>query len=134
MSEAIDCKAWWSARRGQYNVTLIIAALISAGLLLMIWWLFEARLPCLDITGVSVVIGAILFLPGLGLANVFYLLGPLSERTIRPHDAPTFRRRVYGIGIAFSLLLIFSPSVINLVSAFSGLSCIDKFGQTHSLP
>jgi hypothetical protein len=133
MSIAAERKAWWSARCGRYNMTLLVAGPISAGLLLMIWWLFERRLPCLEITGVSMIFGGILFLCGLALANACYFFGGLAEQIIRPRDASAFRRRMYRIGIAFSLLLILSPPIVNLFDAFSGLPCVDKFGQTHAL-
>jgi hypothetical protein len=74
---AVLRKAWWSMQRRRY--TLIVATPISAVFLLVIWGLFEERLPCLEITGFSILFGSILFLPGLAFANISYFLGPLSE-------------------------------------------------------
>ena len=126
--------AWWSARRLRYNVTLLIAAPISAVILLTVWWLFAERFPCLEITGVAVILWAILFLVAVGFANICYFLGPLSERLIRPRNALAFRRRTYGAGVAFSLLLIFSPPILNLLLAFLGpQECTDEFGERHVL-
>ena len=130
---AVTCKAWWSRQRRRYNITLIVAAPISAVLLLAIWGLFEERLPCLEITGFSILFGSILFLFGLAFANVFYCLGPLSERLVHPRNASVFRRSVYGMGLAFALLLIFAPPSLNLIAALLGpLPCVDKFGHTHA--
>jgi hypothetical protein len=131
--EPKELKAWWSAQRRRYNIALVIAAPISAVSLLTIWGFFEERLPCLEITGFSIIFGGILFLLGLGLANICYLLGPLSERIVRPRNAFVFRRWAYGIGLAFSLLLIFSPPLLNLIVALLGpLPCTDKFGHAHA--
>ena len=127
-------RAWWSVRRLRYNVTLLIAAPIFAVILLTVWWLFAERFPCLEITGVAVILWAILFLVAVGFANICYFLGPLSERLIRPRSVLVFRRRAYGAGVAFSLLLIFSPPVLSLLLAFFGPEeCTDEFGERHTL-
>ncbi len=88
----MERKVWWSAQRRWYNITLIIAAIISAVFLLTVWGLFEERLPCLEITSFSILFGGILFLLGLGAANIFYFLGPLSERLACPRNTIVFRR------------------------------------------
>jgi hypothetical protein len=98
-----------------------------------VWWLFEERLPCLEITGVVIIFGAMLFLVGVGLANICYFLGPLCERLIRPRNVFAFRRWTYGVGVAFSLLLIFSPPILNLFVALLGQECTDKFDQQHTV-
>lgn len=133
MGIAAERKAWWSAQRSRYNVTLILAAPVSAALLFGVWWAFEDRLPCLDITAVSAIFGATLFLFGLILANICYFLGPIAERIIRPNDTMVFRHRAYGVGVAFSLLLIFSPPIVNLAAALLDPPCTDEFGQLHVL-
>ena len=128
-----DRKAWWSAGRRRYNITLFIAAPISAVMLINVWWLFEERLPCLEITGLVIIFWAMLFLVGVGFANICYFLGPLSERLIRPRNALAFRRRTYGAGVAFSLLLIFSPPILNFLLAFFGpQECTDELGQRRT--
>jgi hypothetical protein len=105
---------------------LIVAAPISAAALLAVWALFGERLPCLEITGVSMVLGVILFFLALGIANACYFLGPLSERVIRPRNVMAFRRWSYGLGVAFSLLLIFLPVLANLIAASLGpVTCAD---------
>jgi hypothetical protein len=88
--------------------------------LLAVWWLFEARLPCLEITFPSLLLGGILFLVGLGLANLFYFLGPISERLLRPKNFGVYRRIVFALGATFSVLLIFLPAIGNLIAAALG--------------
>jgi hypothetical protein len=66
----VSTLAWWRGRRSRYNLLLLTAAPISLGCLLLVWWLFEKRLPCLEITGFSLLGGAFLFLAGLALASV----------------------------------------------------------------
>jgi len=112
--------SWWAAHRLRYNVILLIAAPLSLASLLVVWWLFESRLPCLEITGFSLMFGGVLFLVGLGLANLCYFLGPISERLLHPKNLAVFRRRVFAVGTGFSLVLIFFPVIGNLVAAIFG--------------
>jgi hypothetical protein len=128
---ATERRAWWSARRLRYNAVLLIAAPVSLLALLGVWFLFEDQLPCLEITGFSIAIWAVLFPFALALANICYLLGPLSERLIRPRNPKDFRRWIFGAGTAFSLALIFSPVAATLTGALLALPCTDEFGQTH---
>jgi hypothetical protein len=112
----------------------VVAAAISGVCLLLVWWIFEERLPCQEITLFTMFFGALLFLLGLGLANICFILGPLSERIISPRNTASFRHWVYGLGLAFSLVLIFSPPLLNLIAAFIGpYPCTDKFGDAHAL-
>ena len=116
----LPASAWWAARRWRYNAALLLGAVASFLCLLAIGWLFEARLPCLEITTFSIAFGGIGFLAGLGLANLCYFLEPLSERWLHPKDVLVFRRAAFALGTAFSLLLIFLPVVGNLVAAAFG--------------
>jgi len=111
---------WWAGQRVRYNLIMLAAAPVSFIGLLIVWWLFEARLPCLEVTGFSLVFGGILFLLSLGVANLCYFLGPISECIVRPNDAMRFRRVVFALGTGFSLLLIFFPVLGNLVAAVVG--------------
>jgi hypothetical protein len=112
--------SWWATRRLRYNVLLLVAAPVSGTCLLAVWWLFEARLPCLEVTLFSLMFGGLLFGVGLALANLCYYLGPLSEKLLRPANVRAFRRVAFCLGVAFSLLLVFSPVIGNLVAAAIG--------------
>src|SRR6476620_11159121 len=124
-SSGADRRAWWSVHRKRCNLLLVAAAPISGVLLLLVWWLFDERPPCLEITGFTGLAGLVLFLLALGLANICYFLGPLSERLIRPRNVAVFRRYVFGSGLALSLLLIFVPPLGNLTAALLSLPCTD---------
>lgn len=129
---AIDRRTWWSARRKRYNMALILAAPLSLVATLTVWGLFEDRLPCLEISGFSVIAGIPIFAIGLALANVCYNLGSLSERIVRPRNVVRFRSVVFGAGLVLSLFLIFTPPIANLAAALLGpVPCTDKFGVRH---
>lgn len=116
----ISAWSWWAARRMRYNAILLISATVSFICLLMIWWLFESRLPCLEITGFSLAFGGLLFVVGLGLSNLCFYLGPIFEHLLRPTDMYAYRRRAFRLGTGFSLMLIFLPVIGNLVAAAHG--------------
>jgi hypothetical protein len=67
---AVERRAWWSVQRRRYNITLVLAAPISGVSLLLIWGVFEERLPCLEITLLTILAGGVLFALGLALANI----------------------------------------------------------------
>jgi hypothetical protein len=113
----LSASQWWATRRLRYNVVLLVGAFASFLSLLAVGWGFAARLPCLEITAFSIVIGGILFLAGLGLANICFYLGPLSERWVHPKNVDVFRRWAFLLGTAFSLALVFLPVAINVAAA-----------------
>jgi hypothetical protein len=113
----LSTAAWWAARRLRYNLVLLVGGIASFLSLVVVGWLFAARLPCFEITVLSVAVSGILFLAGLGLANLCYYLGPLSESWLHPKNILGFRRLAFSLGTAFSLVLIFFPVAANLASA-----------------
>ena len=124
----VSTSLWWAAHRQRYNTILLITALVSLTSLLLVWWIFEARLPCLEITGFSLVVGGSGFFVGLCLANLCYFLGPLTEWLIHPQNVLAFRRKVFALGTGFSQLLIFLPVVGNIIVATVGLASVDQCG------
>jgi hypothetical protein len=128
----VDRRTWWATQRKCYNITLTIAAPLSLVASLIVWGVFEKRLPCLEITAVHGFLALPLFMIGLVLANICYFFGPLSERIIRPRNVNNFRSWVYGAGAVFSVVIVFSPAILNLISALLGpFPCTDKFGVRH---
>jgi len=47
----------------------------------------------------------------IGVANLCYYLGPLSERLVRTANVAAYRKIVFWLGFWFSVLLPFAPSV-----------------------
>ncbi|HEU4557624.1 MAG TPA: hypothetical protein VFS20_07230 [Longimicrobium sp.] len=102
---------WWEDRRGAYN-----RALVLTGIGAFLAWCGAVEL-CIrtganvdvEITIFSIVGYGIGYLLAMGLANVCYGLGALAERVARPADGDRFRRRLYGVGLAFSVALPWIP-------------------------
>jgi len=120
--ENLTPKAWWSSRRSLFNRILLSAAPVSFFSLLVVWWVFESRLPSLEITLPSLFLGGIFFLFFFTLANVFYYLGPLTESLISPVRVLRFRRSAFAAGILLCVTFIFFPVIGNLVAAWASSS------------
>jgi hypothetical protein len=103
-----ESRTWWEARRLQYNVGLLVAGAVAFLCYVVVWftlvpWVFEASKISFPLfTAVFQGIGYLLM---MGVANLCYFLGPLSERVFQPSDAARFRRVCYRLGFWFSVLL-----------------------------
>jgi hypothetical protein len=110
---------WWPSNRLRYNLIVLVSAALSVICLFLLSAVFERRLPCLEITGFTLMFGAILLCVSLGLANVLYYLGPAAEAIFRPKDVTRFRIRLFALGTGFSILLIFLPVIGNSIAAIT---------------
>jgi hypothetical protein len=110
-----EAAAWWGSRRRRYNV-----ALVAAGVVAFVCYLGALQARCADTPGVEVTLFTILFqgigyLIAMGVANVFYLIGPGLERFVRPVARPNYRRWAFRAGLAFSIALPFAIPLAILV-------------------
>ena len=106
-------------RRRHYNVALLVAgmfafiAYVAAG---------STLLPPdaeFEVTVFTILVQGIGYLFMIGIANVCYFLGPLSERLVRPHNPERYRHVCFRLGFWFSVLLPFSiPSLLAGLALF----------------
>ena len=61
-----------------------------------------------DITIFTTAVQGFGYLVAMAIANLFYSLGCWSEMRAMPRNVATYRRRVWGLGLAFSVALPFS--------------------------
>jgi hypothetical protein len=113
---------WWKSRRRHFNMTLISNAPISFAGVLLIWFLFGFRLPCMDITFCIIFFGALFFIIALPLANLAYGLGPQAENRSQPADVVAFRNRVYKTSLRLWLFVIYLPVIGNIAWLATGHS------------
>ena len=117
---------WWNARRLRYN-----GALFVAGILAFIAYVTvgSTMLPTdadFEVTIFTTLFQGIGYLFMIGLANVFYFLGPLSERVVRPRDLEAYRLICFRLGFWFSVLLPFSiPALLAALAVFDPSSLRD---------
>jgi uncharacterized Tic20 family protein len=110
-------RVWWSGMRLRYNLILIVSGATSGIGVFVLWALFARRLPCLEITGFTLVIYGLAFALALCIANILYSLGLLAETVLRPTNRLHFRSRLFALGAGISVLLIFVPVIGNVIAA-----------------
>lgn len=114
---------WWEARRLRYNVALALAGWVAYGLywLLLLTYAAPRFIDWRQVLGQTLFMGAG-YLAVMGVANILYLLGVLTESIARPEDIDHFRERTWAIGFWGSIALpfLFPLAVFALFLASSG--------------
>ena len=103
-------KEWWRRKRLHYNLGLIVS-----GILAFIIYIIIIESVVLksekrwegELTIFSIVFQGIGYLIMMGVANLFYYLGPISELLIKPKNAENYRNLTYRIGYWFSCSIPF---------------------------
>ena len=118
--------AWWNARRLRYNVALVVAGILAFIAYVTVGSTMLPSDADFEITIFTTLFQGIGYLFMIGLANVFYFLGPLSERVVRPRDPDRYRRICFRLGFWFSVLLPFSvPALLAALAVFDPSSLQD---------
>lgn len=99
---------WWEARRLRYNTGLAIAGWSAYAL----FWLLQFGFDGSPASSWQGALGMTLFLGTgflvlMGLANIFFLLGILTESVARPDDLDHFRTTAWNLGFWGSMALPF---------------------------
>jgi hypothetical protein len=120
---------WWAARRLRYNLGLIVAGpLAFLCYAAVVDWCIRIKAPGeFEITIFTAAFQGGCYLFMIAMANVCYLLGPLSERIVRPKNIATYRKTAFRVGFWFSVLLPF------VVPALVAYSCRVHAGQEQRL-
>ncbi len=100
---------WWGDRRLRYNVALLIAGPLAFVIYAAVgeWCIRKNADVDFEITIFTILFQAVGYLFVMGIANLFYYLGPLSERAMKPKRVARFRRAMFALGFWFSVLLPF---------------------------
>jgi len=102
------CWKWWSQHRLRYNIGLVIAgvvafiayAILSEILIMPYDHDFEISLFTILVQGIG-------YWLMIGIANIFYFLGPLVDLSFNKKGSEVFRIRLFAIGFWFSVALPF---------------------------
>ncbi len=110
-----DTWAWWQARRLQYNLTLAAGGWAAYALGVAVNYAFGHPVwrDWRGGLGVTLFLGTA-YAVVMGVANVFYLLGPAVEGWVRPADTPSYRRNAYAMGRWGSLVVPFCFPMVQL--------------------
>ena len=120
----IEAFEWWSKQRSIYNVGLIVAGIVGFFTYLMIFWTsyesmateaLKANEEPPEITIVTTLFQFVAYLFMIGIANICYFLGPISEKLLKPKNVKFYRRMSCFSGYLFSIALPLCIPIILLV-------------------
>lgn len=109
---------WWASRRLHYNIGLVVAGIIAFVCYVVVCLTLLSRVlrPSeIKVTPFTTLFQGVGYLFMMGVANVCYFLGPVSECLFRPRNFERYRQICYGLGYWFSVLLPFSIPVLLIV-------------------
>lgn len=98
-------KEWWRKKRLNYNIGLIISGILAFVLSIIIVEFVVMKNDKNwegEITIFTIIFQGIGFLFMVGIANLFYYLGQVSELIIEPENSEKYRNLTYKIGYWFS--------------------------------
>lgn len=109
-----DAWRWWESRRLRYNIGLAVAGVLAWCLFLLETSLLNDRFSI----SVSMTLAqGLAWLVAMGVANLLFLFGPVSETVLKPQDPAAYRRRVFGLGFWFSMAVPFLfPAVVMIAT------------------
>jgi hypothetical protein len=112
-------KEWWSQRRLNYNLGLIISGFIAfvlyviLGINLIMPYDFEFK-----ITLFTIVFQGIGYSVMIVIANLFYSLGVRKDLNYNKENTNDFRDNLYSLGFWFSVSLPFLAPIMIVISFF----------------
>jgi hypothetical protein len=115
VTDSQSARIWWEQRRLRYNVGLIVAGLLAfiAYVVVVDRGVSLGTMPGAEITLFTTAFQGIGYLFMMAIANVCYLLGPLSESIVKPTNVQKYRRVMYWLGFSFSVVLPFAiPALV----------------------
>ncbi len=98
-------KEWWRKKRLNYNVGLIVSGILAFILYLIIVEFIVMKSEKNwegELTIFTILFQGIGYLIMIGIANLFYYLGPVSELIIESKNSEKYRNLTYKIGFWFS--------------------------------
>lgn len=108
---------WWLGRLPKYNRGLVVAGVSAFVAYVLIGFLLLPASEGFEVTLFTLVIQSVGYLVIIALANICYLIGPVSESLLRPDDVHRYREKWHTLGSRLSFALPFSVPVMLLVVA-----------------
>ncbi len=118
-------RAFWRRRRLLYNIALLVSGVMAGGAFMAVLVAWEIWPPPAeqfqhaDFEPFSLVLAPLAYALAMLLANACYLLGSLAEIVVRPREPESFRRRLFVLGLLFS---VFLPWIVPLNAWYEFLS------------
>lgn len=127
-------KDWWERHRFRYNIGLVVAGLVAFIFYVVVVdrGISTHRMPDAEITLFTTAFQGIGYLFMMGVANLCYLAGPLSESLLKPQDVDRYRRITFRLGFWFSVLLPFTIPALVTVSYLTHPPSVRVWTWLHS--
>ncbi len=115
---------WWEKRRGKYNKGLVVSGIIAfimyavLGSILIAPHVMAGGEDDFEITIFTIAFQGIGYLVMIGIANLFYNLGPFVDKCLNKSGSERFRLRLFNLGYWFSCLLPFLVPLLIVVEYF----------------
>lgn len=114
-----EINKWWSMRRWKYNKGLIIAGIVAFLLYsILACYLIAPYVNDFEISLFTILFQGIGYLFMIGIANLFYFLGPTFDKLFNKSNSENFRIRLFNLGYWFSIGLPFTIPVIVVIEYF----------------
>jgi hypothetical protein len=98
-------KEWWFKKRSEYNKGLIIGGFIAFVLYCLLGAIIIEPREEFEVTLFTTLFQGIAYLIAMGLANIFYTLGSITDLLFNITNSNSFRERLFASGYWFSVLL-----------------------------
>jgi hypothetical protein len=98
-----DARTWWGQNRRFYNVALVVAGMVAFLLYaLEVEYLVRGDIR-VEVTLITTAVQGVGYLVFIGIANLFYNLGRVSEQMLHPQDPDKYRKAMFALGTAVSV-------------------------------
>jgi hypothetical protein len=94
---------WWAKQRRLYNVLLVLAGLAAFVGMAIAGETVCAADPDFEITAFTIAFQAVGYAIAIAIANVFYGLGPATERWFKPQNLSLYRLVAFSAGATLSV-------------------------------
>jgi hypothetical protein len=114
-AEDLSASEWWGLRRARFNIGLVIAGLLTFGIYAI------RAFADVGISVFTTIYLIVSFLLAIGIANILYFMGPISERLLKPENVATYRNITYNVCFWFFVFILFiSPLLVGYVVVLGG--------------
>ncbi len=113
---------WWASKRRHYNLGLIKAGVLAFACYAALFWILQDKLGSeAEITVFTTLLQGVGYLAYMGVANLIYFLGPLSETLLSPANPIKFRRRTFALGYGLSCAVPFTVPILLILTVFTAV-------------
>jgi hypothetical protein len=101
--DVADDPNWWAKRRWLYNALLVLAGLTAFAGIVAAGNTVCATDPDFEITAFTTAFQTVGYAVAMGIANIFYGLGPVVERWVKPRNLSFYRSAAFAGGSTISV-------------------------------